>query len=139
MEIIHFTEDIKVFYLTVHSFPEGVDTAFQKLEQLFPSGEKRKLYGISYPDPSGKIIYKAAAAEKYPGEAEKYNLETFIIRKGAFIAEAIFNWGEDITQIKNTIDKLLTDSRIDKNGYCLEEYFNDQEMRCMVTLDATLV
>jgi hypothetical protein len=51
-------------------------------------------------DETGKIIYKAAAEEKYAGEAEKYRCPQYIIEKGAYLAVTITNWRENIDCIK---------------------------------------
>lgn len=60
-------KDIKVLCTTASSFPEGVQMAHKKLHSLFPARERRTFYGISYPDKSGNIIYKAAADQLNEG------------------------------------------------------------------------
>jgi hypothetical protein len=127
--------DIKVLCITASSFPEGVQTAHRKLHSLFPATEHRAFYGISYPDKSGNIIYKAAADQLNEGEATQLNLETFTIRKGNYISEVLKDWRKDEMSVGKTFKKLLSDQRIDKKGYCLEIYLNENDMRCLVPLD----
>lgn len=126
--------DIKVLCVKAASFPEGVQMAHKKLHSLFPS-PGRTFYGISYPDKDGNIIYKAATEETYDGEAEKLNLETFTIRKGQYISDLLKEWYKEEALVGKTFKKLLSDPGIDKNGYCLEIYLNERDMRCLVPLD----
>ena len=127
--------DIKVLCITASSFPAGVQMAHKKLYSLFPVTERRTFYGISSPDKSGNIIYKAAADELNEGEATQFNLETFTIRKGNYISEVLKDWRKDEMSVGKTFKKLLSDQRIDKKGYCLEIYLNENDMRCLVPLD----
>ena len=128
-------EDIKVLCITASSFPEGVQLAHKKLHSAFLPLERRTFYGISYPDKNGNIIYKAAADQLHEGEAEQLKLETFIIRKGNYISEVLNDWRKDEMSVGKTFRNLLSDPRIDKKGYCLEIYLNENDMRCLVPLD----
>lgn len=128
-------KDINVLCITASSFPEGVQMAHKKLHSLFPARERRTFYGISYPDKSGNIIYKAAADQLSEGEATQFNLETFTIRKGNYASEVLKDWSKDEVSVGITFRKLLSDQRIDKKGYCLEIYLNENDMRCLVPLD----
>ena len=84
MEKYYLDQDIKVFYVEASSFPEGIKPAYEKLHSLIKSPAGRRFFGISYPEKPGKIIYKAAVEESYPGEAENLGCETFIIKKGEY-------------------------------------------------------
>ena len=139
MEVIHLEKEIKVCCVTATSFPEGVLEAHKKLRRLFPSETDRSFYGISCPDKEGNIIYKAATAETYEGEAKKYDCEAFTIKRGAFLSKLVPDWRKGENKVKDTFEELLSDPRIDKNGYCLEEYIGEHDMWCMVPLDNTLV
>ena len=132
MEKYFLKEDVDVFYITAVSFPDGIMDAHQKLQSLLPSTRGRNFFGISYPDKTGTIIYKAAVEESYPGEAEKYGCKTFVIPKGEYISTLLTDWQKDKTIISRTFKKLLSDPKIDKNGFCLEMYLSENEMRCLV-------
>jgi hypothetical protein len=138
MDIFTINNDIKVFCVTADSFPEGIGPAHQKLQSILPQASGRKFFGISLPSENGVIIYKAAVEEQYEGEAEKYGLETFIIKKGRYICETLNNWHKDVPFIGKTFQQLLKDPRIDKNGYCLEIYLNDSDMMCLVGIDSDI-
>ena len=128
-------KNIKVLCVTASSFPADVQTAHKKLHSLVHSTLQRTFYGISFPDKNGNIIYKAATEERYDDETMSLNLETFVIRKGVYISEVLVDWRKDEPSVGRTFQKLLSDPRIDKNGYCLEIYLNDRDMRCLVPLD----
>ena len=131
-------KDIKVACVKASSFPMGVGEAYHKLGGTLPASDQRKLYGISYPDKDGNIIYRAAANELHEGEAEEFGLETFTIKRGEYISEFLEDWKKDETQIGKTFQKLLRDPRIDReHGYCLEIYPNAKDVRCMVLLDSS--
>lgn len=129
-------KDIKVFCVTASSFPDGVMAAHQQLHAVLPSVAGRKFFGISRPNAKGVIVYKAAVEESKAGEAKKYGLESFTIPKGEYISELLAGWRKDETIIGNTFQKLLADPRIDQNGFCLEEYLAEDEMRCMVRINS---
>jgi hypothetical protein len=140
MEKYNLDHDIKVFYITAKSFPDGIGAAYQKLHALLPNTEGRQFYGISYLDGSigkGHIIYKAAVEEAYAGEAEKYGCEAFIIKKGTFLSETLMDWRKDEIIVGKTFQNMLSDPHIDENGYCLEVYMGEKDMRCMVPLDSS--
>ncbi|PSL44190.1 hypothetical protein CLV51_10655 [Chitinophaga niastensis] len=135
MEKYSLDKDIKVFYVTATSFPEGIPAAFQQLHSLLPTTNGREFFGISYPNPKGEIIYKAAAAESFPGEGEKYGCETFLIKKGDFMSERLKDWRTDEMMVGQTFQKLLSHPDLNRNGYCLEMFLNnDKDMLCLVPL-----
>jgi len=128
-------KDIAVLCATASSFPQGVQAVHKKLHSLFPASEGRIFYGISYPDRNGNINYKAATDQLHEDEAAKFSLETFIIRKGKYISEVLKDWRKDEMSVGKTFKALLSYPRIDKTGYCLEIYMNENDMRCLVPLD----
>ena len=49
MEKYYIDKDIKVFYVTAASFPEGVGGAFQKLLSFLPKPNERLLFAHQLP------------------------------------------------------------------------------------------
>ncbi len=129
METYIIEKDIKVLCITASSFPDGVLAAHQKLHVMFPPASGRRYFGISRPDGSLGIVYKAAVEEM---EEQNSELEHFIIREGTYISELIPDFMKDVSQIGKTFEKLLNESNIDPNGYCLEMYLNETDVRCLV-------
>jgi hypothetical protein len=134
MEKYNIDNDIKVFYVTAESFPDGIGAAFQKLLSFLPLPNERILYGISYPNEQGEIIYRAAVKESFPGEGKQNGCETFIIKKGEYQSELLVDWRRDERIVGKTFEKLLKHPGLDKNGYCLEIYINEKDVRCLVPL-----
>lgn len=133
MENYVVEKDIRVLCVTAASFPDGIQEAFSKIHSLIPDAALRTTYGISYGSPNGSIIYKAGMKALQPGEAEQFGCEEYIIKKGKYIGRVV-NWKKNVTQIGETFQALLTDPDLDKSGACIEEYINDDEVKCMVRL-----
>ena len=102
-------EDIKVLCAQASSFPAGIEEAFHKLKKTLPNFEKRSVFGISYGDGKGNIIYKAAASLVQNDEAS-VGLELFIIKKGIYISELIQDFMKNIPQIGITFQRMLKKS-----------------------------
>ena len=83
-------------------------------------------------DKDGQMIYKAAALEKYEGEAEKYNCERYTIEKGEYLTVTLHDWRKKTDCIKDVFHEIIQDSRVDKTKPAVEWYKNDDEMMCMV-------
>jgi len=127
-------EDVHVFYIQADSFPDGALAAHQKLHTLIPYSDQRRYFGISNPDQTGTIIYRAAAEELMPNEAEKLRLETFVLKKGNYTRTLIKNYQKDISEIGKAFGTLLSDPDIDPLGACVEWYVNNTDVQCMVRL-----
>lgn len=134
IEIIHIDKDIKVICVTAKSFPWWVMDAHEELHSQVPFPMKRKYFWISYWDENGEIVYKAAIEEEYDWEADEFGYETFTIKKGDYINRTVKDFMRDIQDIGITFKELLANPEVDPNGYCLEWYFNDTDVRCMVLL-----
>lgn len=127
-------EDIKVVFVTATSFPDGVDRAHIQLHALLPEKERRRFFGISWPNENGEIVYKAAADIIESDEAEKLGLETFTIKKGPYNSFFIKDFMQDIGSIKRAFKVLIAQHEVDPDGYCLEWYIGDNDVKCMVPL-----
>lgn len=132
METTTFENDKLVMYIEAASFPNGVGAAHEKLHGIVPFSVQRGYYGISWME-QGNVRYLAAAEELSEGEAEKYALEKFMIKKGDYICENVHDFMKRIPAIGECFQRMLTDPRIDPQGYCLESYEGD-DVRCLVKL-----
>lgn len=133
METLTFEDNIKVFGKEVPTFPAGIDDAFTEL--INATGDvagKRNYYGISYMNNDGKIIYKAAAEEKYTGEAEQYHYTTSTIEKGKYYYKKVEDWRSKTNCINQVFHEIMQDNRVNKHTPAIELYKNDDEMLCMV-------
>jgi predicted transcriptional regulator YdeE len=134
MEMYKLNKDIEVFFVKAPSFPAGVMAAYDKLHALLPPEDKRMLYGISHSSKSGEIIYLAAAEAKKPNEGSLYGCESFVIRKGNYTSEIIKDFMKNLPLIGETFQKMLQHPQLDPNGYCVEVYFNESDVQCLVKL-----
>ncbi len=134
MEKYILENDIKVVCVTATSFPAGVMQAHQTLHSKLSNSDQRKFFGISHPDKTGSIIYKAAAEVLNENETKTPGFETFTIKKGEYIGKFIPRFCDDVTIIGKTFKELLAYPGIDPQGYCLEMYLSDTDVRCMVPL-----
>lgn len=133
MEIVTLETEIKVFYITAISFPEGIIDAHKKLHSLLPFSTDRKYFGISRPE-NGVIIYKAAAEELIQEEADKLNCQTLVLKKGQYISLTVNDYNNDIQSIEKAFKKLLSSPDLDPEGYCVEWYLTDKDVKCMIRL-----
>ena len=133
METTTVDKDIKAFYITATSFPDGIKPAHEKLHSLIPFSKDRKYFGISRPE-NGIIIYRAAAEGLNDREAERLNLDTLILKKGNYISLTINNFMKDLPAIGEAFKQLLSNPGIDPQGYCVEWYLSEKDVKCMVRL-----
>jgi hypothetical protein len=134
MEKFIVEQDINVCCVTAASFPNGVMAAFNKLHELFPFSSGRRNFGLSRPNEKGEIIYKAAAEELSEGEAEQTGCERITIRKGEYISIMVHDYMQHIPAIGQAFAELIKVPGIDPEGYCVEWYLNDKDVRCTVRL-----
>lgn len=134
MNRYHLTEDILLYTLTATKFPEGILAAFEQLHTLTKIEDPISYYGISYSNTLGGITYKAAVALKTPNTAI-LELETYTLRAGQYIGKEIRNFREHVTDIGKTFQELIQHPEIEKNGCCVEVYYNDKDVRCMVKIE----
>lgn len=135
METVRIPHDLSLFCVQAASFPEGIKAAFEKMEGAVENAAERTYFGISHLGPGGRIVYKAAVPERYPGEGQESGYETFLLKQGVYLAETIADWRKDEASIGRTFSTMLADSRLDPRGCCVEWYRNDREVVCLVRLD----
>lgn len=133
MESTTIDKDITVFYINASSFPAGIEEAHKQLHSLVPFSKDRRYFGLSRPE-NGDIVYKAAAEEIREGEAEKFKLDTLVLKKGTYVAETIHDFMKNIPAIGSTFQQMLQRDDIDPQGYCVEWYFNEKDVKLMVRL-----
>jgi len=134
METIIWERDTTVLYVEATSFPEGIAGAHQRLHAIVPFSEPRKYFGISRPE-NGVIAYKAAAEQMDPQEAEMLNCKTLVLKKGNYISLYITDYMKDIQSIGRAFEDLLEYPGLDPQGYCVEWYLNNQDVKCMIRLE----
>lgn len=137
-EAYQLKENIEVVFIKAPIFPVDVPATFEKLKSLLPDKPDRRYFGISHPDQTGKIQYKAAAEILPDDEIKTSVLQIFCIEKGNFIGQYIVNHFSNSNSIGNCFQTLLKHPKIDRNGYCLEMYknYDDLDVHCLVRLSS---
>jgi hypothetical protein len=138
MDLRYLKNDIEVICVKASSFPQGVLAAHKELESKIKSTTGRRLFGISFPQ-QGEIVYSAAATQSSSDEAKHLGCDKFTIKSGLHVGQEVLNWQEKAHDLQNVFERLISDPRTDPNGYCLEEYVSDNDLICMVPLNAELV
>jgi hypothetical protein len=136
LKIERIDQDIDVVFLTADNFPHDVPDAYQVLNTLIPYNPSRRYFGISQPDRTGAIQYKAAAEILPMENISNPKLMKFTITKGIFVSLYIINHFKDSKSISNAFEQLLQHPKLDPNGYCLEVYkdYSDVDVQCMVRI-----
>ncbi|MBP9705907.1 MAG: hypothetical protein KBD79_14225 [Chitinophagales bacterium] len=136
MDKIKIEKDIDVVYLPSPDFPNNVPVTYKKLHALLPDHPNRRYFGISHPDKTGVIQYKACAEVLSSDTIPNSELQKFKIEKGNFATLYIVNHFQDGNNIGNAFKELLKHPKLDPKGYCLEVYKNytDLDVHCMVRI-----
>jgi hypothetical protein len=134
MKKIQLKNDIPVFGFEVKTFPHGIGDAFDKLIKKVPEGFGRDYYGISFLDSEDKMVYLATAVEKEHGEAEKFHLDRYTIKKGEYATETVWDWRRKTDSINGVFEGLFNSVQEIPTGPNIEWYKDDNEMLCMVRL-----
>ena len=136
MESLHIAENIEVVFLKASNFPHDVPATYERLHALIPDDANRRYFGISHPDKTGAIQYKAAAEILPTEDVTNTELQRFTIEKGNFSGIYIVNHFQDSNCIGAAFQELLKQPQLDPNGYCLEVYKNytDLDVHCMVRI-----
>ena len=134
METYTIDKDITVVCVTAQSFPDKVMAAHNELHKIV-ADDKRKFFGISRPDKTGRIIYKAAAEVFTETEAKAAGLEVFTIKRGKYVSLFVPRFCDDPQSVGRDFQQLLKYPEIDhESGYCLEIYETEVDVRCLVPL-----
>ncbi len=134
MSIITFSYDFVLHCIPASSFPQAVAAAFTRLHQLYPPGAEATYYGVSSGNERGGIDYMAAVHLHNAETAAACTLPQFRVRAGRYLSAYIPDFMTDVSKIGSTFAALMKDPRIAVDGYCLEEYPNPSDVRCMVLL-----
>jgi predicted transcriptional regulator YdeE len=128
-------KDIKVLAIEVKAFPQGIQEAFDKLNDLVGGDQwSRNVFGISHGSRDG-VVYYAAISQNFDGEAEELNCEELVVPAGIYAVKRINNWREQLQNIGNAFCELMQEPDFDQVTPCIEWYQNPDQMLCMVKLN----
>ena len=154
IERYEIPEDIVTFYVAADPFLAGIQQSYNRLEEIVLSFNKEEnsnyqpeksadtavyrtglenweVYGVTE-TLDGKVVYRACAAERYPGEGRKYELPVYIIPKGTYLSMNIENWQAKTMEIGSYFHQLFQHPDVKEHSVCLEYYESADEMQIMV-------
>ncbi len=136
MDTFTLEKDIALCAEKAKSFPDGIMAAFGELSAKLPDPHSRGMYyGLSRPEDGEPVVYYAAAEEKEEGEAEQLGMKRIVIKKGTYIYRDISDYMKDMPVIGKTFMEMIHEPGIDPNGYCVEMYTSQKDVRCMVRME----
>ena len=128
-----FEKDMVFACKRASSFPNGVQEAFEILHKNIPFSTARKFFSFSWMNAENQIIYLAGAeilaGENFP------ELESFNFKKGKYRGKVLEDFMKDIPQMGILFQELCKDPELDHQGYCVEWYFNEKDVKCFVKLN----
>ncbi len=127
-----FENDIVIACKRASRFPEGVAEAFEILHAIIPFSTDRKFMSFSWMNDEKEIVY-LAGAEILDGESFP-SLENITLKKGKYRGKVIKNFMDKIPQLGQLFKELCRDPDLDKEGYCVEWYYNETDVKCFVKL-----
>ncbi|MBX7124765.1 MAG: hypothetical protein K1X47_03665 [Cyclobacteriaceae bacterium] len=113
----------------VTTFPNGITEAFDRLMKTAPDGMQRDYYGVSRME-SGKIRYWVMTSDT--GAWPKGTFVRITVPAGDYAIAELKDWRHKLDQVSGLFDQLLMEVKPSGPVYCLEWYFAQDAMWCMV-------
>lgn len=135
MQIITIPAAITVYGCRAESFPKGIMDAHKQLHQKTDSSNIKAVYGVSWMQENGEMIYVAAAELSNTELPHIATYEAIVLKAGDYITEEIPQVMQHIQEIPQVFERLLQTDNIDKKGIAVEWYREDGSCLCMVRLE----
>jgi len=84
--------DIRLCCVPAKSFPEGVMAAFQQIMNTSRQQGSRRLFGVSWPDGQGSLVYKAAIEEAIEARRKNWIGNLFVRRENTSVWWSTTSW-----------------------------------------------
>lgn len=132
MDSFTFQEDTPVFCVTALNGRQGAADAMATLKSLLPDDSRRHVYGLYWPGKDGGT-YKAAMS-KLEGDSFIESGEVFTIKNGPYNSFYITDYRSQPGSVDRAFEILRGQHEVDPEGYCLEWYVNEHDVKCLVPL-----
>jgi len=132
MDSFTFQEDTPVFCVTALNGRQGAADAMATLKSLLPHDSRRHAYGLYWPGKDGGT-YKAAMS-KLEGDPAIESGEVFTIKNGPYNSFYITDYRSQPGAVDRAFEILRGQHEVDPEGYCLEWYVNEHDVKCLVPL-----
>lgn len=136
MQHLTLSSNISLLCVKATSFPDGIMQAFKTLYSIFPPSGERRSFGLSCGNEQNGIDYWACAEELDIDVLNENELQRITIRAGDYNYEDFPNFMQNLPAIGETFQRILSATPHHTHGYCVEEYLNDSDVRCLVRLSA---
>lgn len=125
---------MSVVFVQAKSFPDGIQEAFDTLKAKIGHIKRISYFGISNPEGSNGIVYRAAAATMPEVDAKELGLGTLSIKGGNYYSIKLTDISTNINQISEAFELILSKPDIDPYGRCIEvyDYFGSDRVECIV-------
>lgn len=133
MDSFTFQEDLPVICITATGGRDGGADAMATLRNRLPENERRQFFGIFWPGRDGGTYKAAASTFDSDGDALE-GLGHFTIRNGPYNGFYIKDYKSQPGTVAKAFDLLRGEHEVDPDGYCLEWFVNDEDVKCMVPL-----
>jgi hypothetical protein len=130
MKTIHLENDIMLFCITADAFPDSVPHAWYQLYKLLDGTTCCAIYGVSFKNEMGVLMYKASVEATLAGEAN--GCKMFQIPKGDYPTETIMDFPKQLHLISRTFQTLLAHPDRATDAVCVEGYKNNDDLVCMM-------
>ena len=116
------------------TFPDGIQAAWGKLEEMVGSLRGRRFYGITVPE-EGELAYYAGVEPRDPDEIAAFGLPTYEIQGGKFARVRLFDWEEYLDEIPSIFGFLMKNYPMQDHGPTIEYYRSQKELHLLVPLE----
>lgn len=134
MNTVNIENEIQVVRIRANNYPDGIGGAHQQIQAMVPPDGQRHYFGISHPDQNGQIVYWAAAQEMSRGELKYTGIPSFTIPAGRYYEIEVKDYLSNPRKIENAFKQILLSDNIDPLGFCLEWYYGEKCVKCMVRI-----
>ncbi len=119
--------------IKVSEFPDGVKTAFTRLEKKLNNKNGRQFFGAANVK-NNELDYKACLVQNNEFEHLSLGLESYTIPGGKYITHRLINWSKNTHLIKEIFGELESKYLFDASRPQLEYYKNNRELLLMLPI-----
>lgn len=115
----------------VREFPEGIKSAFNRLENKLMSKQGRQFFGAVHLN-NNEFNYKACLVQNGIDEHLALGLENYTIPGGKYVTNKLLNWTKNTHLIKEMFNEMEHKYRFDASRPQLEYYKSNRELVLML-------
>ena len=125
--------DLRLMVVRADEFPDGIKTAWNRLESRLSSLKGRKFYGVTRCEDS-QLVYFAGVVAAGDEEVTALGLPTMTIKGGKYASAKLLDWPKHTDKIGQIFSELMRDFPMDPNEPTLEYYRSQSELHLLIPL-----